>query len=300
MVDAVLRDRGGALGGGRARAELPPALTLVEGAPDGGAIPTEPHRKLLRLFGELGEIRDVESRRSHLLARMREIVGAASAVLVFVKGFGPSGGARRGTTTAYYLENQTSVTPLTIMQPFLQHGTSFDPALARLSTLRSTGGVVTRRRRDLVEDPAWYDGSAHADHLRAIGIDDGVFSALELGAPDFIMGLALRRARGERPFSAEDASLLHLCSLEVEAFVGSSAERAERAIPRRQRQTLNLLLEGASEKEIAYSLGVSTHTVHTYVKALYKTHGVRSRGELLAQYVRPGRRPNGRPGTVGS
>jgi DNA-binding CsgD family transcriptional regulator len=53
----------------------------------------------------------------------------------------------------------------------------------------------------------------------------------------------------------------------------------------RQRQTLELLLSGNAEKEIAARLAISRHTVHVYVKSLYKRFGVSSRAELLARWV---------------
>ena len=56
-------------------------------------------------------------------------------------------------------------------------------------------------------------------------------------------------------------------------------------LPPRQRQTLDRLLAGDSEKQIAARLEVSKHTVHIYVKSLYRRFGVCSRGELLAQFV---------------
>ncbi|HVT88492.1 MAG TPA: helix-turn-helix transcriptional regulator [Tepidisphaeraceae bacterium] len=55
----------------------------------------------------------------------------------------------------------------------------------------------------------------------------------------------------------------------------------------RMRQTLDRLLGGDSEKQIAQHLGLSKHTVHVYVKAIYKGFGVSSRGELLAQFIHP-------------
>ena len=60
---------------------------------------------------------------------------------------------------------------------------------------------------------------------------------------------------------------------------------AEAKLSRRLRQTLNRLLIGDSEKQIASNLRVSQHTVHVYVKALYKLFDVNSRGELLAQFI---------------
>ncbi|HTA18065.1 MAG TPA: helix-turn-helix transcriptional regulator, partial [Polyangia bacterium] len=54
------------------------------------------------------------------------------------------------------------------------------------------------------------------------------------------------------------------------------------ALSRRERETLTLLLAGASEKEIARKLGLSPHTVHGYVKTLYRRFGATSRAQLLA------------------
>jgi DNA-binding CsgD family transcriptional regulator len=57
-------------------------------------------------------------------------------------------------------------------------------------------------------------------------------------------------------------------------------------LSRRERQTLELLLAGNAEKQIAAQLSISRHTVHVYVKSLYKRFGVNSRPELLAKWVR--------------
>ena len=51
-------------------------------------------------------------------------------------------------------------------------------------------------------------------------------------------------------------------------------------------QTLDALLAGDSEKQIAQKLSISQHTVHVYVKTLYKGFGVSSRGELLARFIK--------------
>ena len=51
-------------------------------------------------------------------------------------------------------------------------------------------------------------------------------------------------------------------------------------------QTLGLLLEGGSEKEVAQQLGISRNTVHVYVQSLYRHFGVSSRAELMALVLR--------------
>lgn len=58
------------------------------------------------------------------------------------------------------------------------------------------------------------------------------------------------------------------------------------ALAPRHVQTLALLLDGFSEKEIARRLGISPHTVHQYIKDLYKRYAVSSRAELLARHYK--------------
>ena len=50
----------------------------------------------------------------------------------------------------------------------------------------------------------------------------------------------------------------------------------------RLHQTLQRLLMGESEKQIADALNLSHHTVHGYVKSLYRRFGANSRAELMA------------------
>jgi len=63
---------------------------------------------------------------------------------------------------------------------------------------------------------------------------------------------------------------------------------AMQKLSRRLHQTLTALLQGDSEKQVALHLGLSRHTIHAYVKGLYRHFGVNSRGELLARFVAGG------------
>jgi DNA-binding CsgD family transcriptional regulator len=56
--------------------------------------------------------------------------------------------------------------------------------------------------------------------------------------------------------------------------------------PKRMDEVLGRILLGDSEKEIGRVLGISTNTVHGYVTALYRKHGVHSRGELMSLFVK--------------
>ena len=69
-------------------------------------------------------------------------------------------------------------------------------------------------------------------------------------------------------------------------YPGVAPDRTPADLSPRLRQTLDRLLAGDSEKEIAFRFGRSRHTVHVYVKKLYQRFGVSSRGELFARFVR--------------
>ncbi len=90
------------------------------------------------------------------------------------------------------------------------------------------------------------------------------------------------------PIQRRRRLLADLCRL-----LGDQDRPSKRTIPlcaadlsRRQQQTLTCLLSGDSEKQIAAKLALSRHTVHVYVKGLYRHFGASSRGELLARWVR--------------
>jgi DNA-binding CsgD family transcriptional regulator len=69
-------------------------------------------------------------------------------------------------------------------------------------------------------------------------------------------------------------------------YTGPGAECSPRV-----RQTLARLLAGDSEKQVAAHLRLSPHTVHVYVKRLYRHYDVCSRGELLARFITPQTKP---------
>jgi DNA-binding CsgD family transcriptional regulator len=63
-------------------------------------------------------------------------------------------------------------------------------------------------------------------------------------------------------------------------------EPAPQDLSPRLSQTLQLLLQGDSEKQVAMKLKLSRNTVHVYVKALYRRYEVGTRAELLARHFK--------------
>jgi DNA-binding NarL/FixJ family response regulator len=91
----------------------------------------------------------------------------------------------------------------------------------------------------------------------------------------------------DRHLVAEFCRLLAPCARRNEIYIREAESRNERRLSPRMRQTLQRLLAGDQEKEVANRLGVSQNTVHVYVKALYRRYQVSSRGELLSKFVVP-------------
>lgn len=58
----------------------------------------------------------------------------------------------------------------------------------------------------------------------------------------------------------------------------------ESNLTERERQILQLLIKGNSYKEIAANIFISTETLNTHIKNIYRKLNVHSRSELAAKY----------------
>jgi DNA-binding NarL/FixJ family response regulator len=81
------------------------------------------------------------------------------------------------------------------------------------------------------------------------------------------------------------ADLCRMLGQQVRETPLTESDPAKDSLSPRLSQTLDALLAGDSEKQIAQKLSISKHTVHVYVKALYKGFGVSSRAELLSRFI---------------
>ena len=69
-------------------------------------------------------------------------------------------------------------------------------------------------------------------------------------------------------------------------------------LPDRLGTTLQGLLAGQTERQIGTAMGISRHTVHVHVKALYRRFGVSSRAGLLSLFIADGPPPQDSPAPV--
>jgi DNA-binding CsgD family transcriptional regulator len=157
-----------------------------------------------------------------------------------------------------------------------------DPLQAAVFT--SNAPIVTLTRADAMSNSAWTMTEARNDVHRPSGIDDSLLSLCRRSERD-VRVLVFKRSWGEPPYVDEDRALVDLAHHEC-GWVFDGAPAASMALAGdftpRERETLELLFTGASEKSVAASLGLSPHTVHDYVKAIYRKIGVASRAELMA------------------
>jgi DNA-binding CsgD family transcriptional regulator len=117
-----------------------------------------------------------------------------------------------------------------------------------------------------------------------------IYSLAYLPQTDCVRIGAISLYRGDgpsHPFTREDCSLVNEFHSKLGWLYNKSTADHQADLPLAPRlvRVLEQLLPGYSEKQVAAQLGYSPHTVHTYVKAIYKHFGVNSRSELLAKVL---------------
>ncbi|APR84672.1 Transcriptional regulator, LuxR family protein [Minicystis rosea] len=245
-------------------------------------------QRVLRLAMELRELpRGSMQQRRHALEGLRALVGAQVALWAHVDGMlsgqvmirnaldlGFCGDGERRMFLAYIEDAQW---------------TSLDPSMPRLARAVSSP-VSTFTREQLLDGRDWY-GSTHVQEFRrAARVDSFIYATYAPGG-DESSSISLHRAWGERPFCERERRIIDIFSREC-TFLHEPRTDVDptlcRGLAPRLQDTLRALARGQSEKQVAASLGLSPHTVHEYVKALYRHFGVQSRSELLAMCLAGG------------
>lgn len=165
--------------------------------------------------------------------------------------------------------------------------------LARRYAARPPLRGVTYRRVELLPDKVYYRSELYQRWFVQADIHSYMASIIKL--TDGTMNcMAVHRDTDDHPLTLRDSRRLGLIHATLAPHIGTRLttllHRSLHGLSPRQRQTLDLLLQGDSEKQVAAKLGISAGTVHEYVMGLYRHFNVQSRGELLAVFIR--RRPD--------
>jgi DNA-binding CsgD family transcriptional regulator len=244
-------------------------------------------RRALRLANELRDLpRGSEAQRRHALDGLCGLLGACVGLWLTADGVdsgqvlireaidvGFEAPRGRDLFRDYVRETQVTVP---------------DPSLPRFAEAVRRG-VRTGARPALMSDREWVE-SAHVREIRrTAGVCEFVYSVRPEGLGRARV-LSFHRPWGEAPFGERESGLLDVFHAEC-AWLHDPPGLPPallRGLSPRLAETLRRLARGQSEKEIAWDLGISPHTVHEYAKALHRHFGVRSRGELLALAVSGG------------
>jgi DNA-binding CsgD family transcriptional regulator len=163
-----------------------------------------------------------------------------------------------------------------------------NPPLRRFCLL--PGNRLTRTRQQLIDDRDFYASAFFNEMMRPFDMGHGLLSRHTPPGRDWRHIIVMNRLLGDRPFGRRERRLIHLFQLEIAPMQGLALATSEQpgtvALSPRLRQTLEALLDGDSEKEAAIRMGLSVHTVHEYVTALYRQFSVSSRAELFARFLR--------------
>lgn len=151
-------------------------------------------------------------------------------------------------------------------------------------------GWVTVARDELTDAASYHASDEYLKFRRPLNLDDCVISLRWVDIPERVEAMNIDRPHGAPPFGPREVALLKLLHDEIAPLIGVRLATEEHlcrdGLSRRLRETLNLLLEGKSEKEAAAAMKLSAGTVHDYVTALYQHFQVASRSELLAYFIR--------------
>lgn len=164
------------------------------------------------------------------------------------------------------------------------------PGVTRLYDDLVRQGWVTVPRSEMADDATYHASPHYLSFRKHLDCDDYVASIRMVDVPLRPEGISIDRPHGAEPFGPREVAILKLLHDEIGPLVGirlaTEQHLCRDGLSRRLRETLSLLLQGLSEKEVAGELHLSAKTVHDYVGLLYKHFEVSSRGELLAYFIR--------------
>ena len=154
------------------------------------------------------------------------------------------------------------------------------------SVVRSSANLQLAESEDQADVMLTDDEAAEQNGLPTVLLLDTadsaqVSSALRSG----IRGVLSREATLEEIESAIQAVNAGLIVLES---LPSPAESLTESLSDREREVLDLIAEGLSNKLIAHRLSISEHTVKTHVAAILAKFGAGSRTEAVSQAIRRG------------
>lgn len=174
-----------------------------------------------------------------------------------------------------------SLSPETSLAEYPNFALAAQPALE--------GGTAAFSRAMIMDDARWYASEFYNKYVVPSGMGDFAMAMRISEALRTMVMLGGHPAHGDPGASPRVVKMLGILAEEIVPLIGTRLCLDHHAnianLTPRQRQTLELLLDGLSEKQVAGELGISRATVHDYTVQLHRHFDVSSRGELLSYFV---------------
>lgn len=249
-------------------------------------------RDVVEVMRAVSDIRDLHrdraTQRDHLLHTALTLLDARQGFSVIFKDFTP-----RGVCTPDEVFGK-AVAP-DILEDFLKAWSTLPPMDNRIDPLIDIASQSNRYEfvqltgRTLPYEV--FTGSRlYEEFVGPLGIQSVMTSNFDLSPAGTVLGtrafgLSIHRMTDQKPFNERELARLELLNHELNrlARLGQlrGAETLQVFLTKRQREIGRLLLRGLGAKQIARELDLSTHTVYTYCKDLYRRLSVADRMEAV-------------------
>jgi DNA-binding CsgD family transcriptional regulator len=262
------------------------------------------------VFRLLSEVRDLGSSplvwRQRMVAGLRQLVGGSTGVAAEAV-IPQQPGTQR--LLGVVVEGVNDPRLVAIYRALMERG-GLPLDFRRQALAGPASSTLVRTRRQMAENRAWRD-RPDLDPWRALDCEHFICSNQYLPQRGCVHLIILTRAGRERPFEELERRIVGLFHGELGRLwrqtldagppagpgwrgataaappqatcQGQAARESEADLPSNLLRTLELLLEGCSERQIVARLDLSSHTVHDHVKRLYRRFQVNSRAQLLAR-----------------
>jgi DNA-binding CsgD family transcriptional regulator len=243
-----------------------------------------------QIYRLLGDVRDcktsIAERQLCAVQGLCKIVGASQAAASRWSGFSATG---RLTLSSFQIDQLGQPCDHVLAPWFtvVQGNFHSDPILSRAVTIPETTAV--RTRAELISMPDWERAKIFELLPACRRSPDLLGGFYRFDTPEGAESIILYRFRGERTFSRRDARLLQLFLdelrlLHIDWKLGPLEYLASPLSPQR-RHIVTLLAHGESVKQIAAAMGLTYHTVESYLKAIRKAFGVSTNTELISLFL---------------
>jgi DNA-binding CsgD family transcriptional regulator len=242
--------------------------------------------RILRLLAGLAVTDDPTERRHQFMSGTKELVRGSMAMIA-------TGEAREADLT-FDLPNFCTIGwsddgyfQKVVQDSQYKQNPVIEPGMRRLAGQP----WLAADRQEFFDDQQWHRFPFVQSVIRTLDIGPSIYAASRLLVPGRAVFLAVHRPWNDRcrfePCDVERVRLLmEVIHLMAPLFC---REGPEPHLSPRLRQTLQGLLSGRSEKEIACDLGLSRSTVHHYVTEIYSHFRVHGARELMVLLLGPKR-----------